>query len=213
MKDNDSSSRHECLKLRGKGTDCPKCEINRRSFCESLIKTLSKMVLELDIKYTKIAMLDRDAILANTFIGIYNGVNRFEGRNGARFSTWAWRIFLNKRTDYLRQQERQKTINITDLLWDNDQTISSVKQMESGIQPPSEHNQRLEEIVADIIERLKMRLPDDSTGCIRIFLDMYLAFENGKTQKELAEDYGLKPNALTQRIKRCRKTIGRILED
>lgn len=63
-----------------------------------------------------------------------------------------------------------------------------------------------------IIDVLKKWVSDDPSGCVKLFLDLYRNFQEGKTQKDLADQYGELPNTLTRRMIRCRKNLIRILE-
>ena len=200
-----NNSKHECLKVQGKGPGCYICPVYKKGFCANMIKIIQKMAVNLDKEFQKISLHDREEILSKAVISILNGIDNFEGRNGARFSTWSWRIFLNNRTDYFRSAYRRKTITISELLPENNLSEMLFK--------PSEQDSGLTDKVDEIIEHIKMSLPNDFSGCMRLFLDLFIAFKNGNSQKKLSEDYGIKPNTLNQRIRRCRRIIKNILED
>lgn len=200
-----NNSKHECLKVQGKGPGCNMCPVYKKGFCVNMIKIIQKMAVNLDKEFQKISLQDREEILSKAVTSILNGIDNFEGRNGARFSTWSWRIFLNNRVNYFRSAYRRKTITISELLPENN--------LSETIFNPSEQDSGLTAKVDEIIEHIKMSLPNDSSGCIRLFLDLFIVFKNGKSQRELSEDYGIKPNTLNQRIRRCRKIIRNIIEN
>lgn len=108
---------HECLKARGTGPGCSECRIMRRGFCSELVAVLQKMAGHLKGHWREtIPAGDRTDVLAGTVEGVFNGIDRFEGRKEARFSTWAWSIYRNKTTDYFRQMRKHhpKSFRLTE---------------------------------------------------------------------------------------------------
>jgi len=92
---------HECLNAKGSGPGCSSCPVKVRGFCDDLVIVLGKMAANL--KRFRIPAADQKDILADTVEGIVKNINQFEGKNRAKFSTWAWSVYLNKRNDYFRK--------------------------------------------------------------------------------------------------------------
>jgi len=189
---------HGCLNLRGKGQECLKCEIMARGFCNDLIEILTKMVSNLS-SYEGIPPEDRDEILSDTVIGVWKGIDKFEGRNGALFSTWAWAIFKNKRRDYFRRLPSEDVVVF--LFLDDHRKKEEIEMMVSEKESSSSRD---EEEMEHIIECLKKNIDNDPGGCIHLYLNLFCS---GKDRKVLAEEYGLKLNTFNQRVRRCRKVI------
>ncbi|MCP4112854.1 MAG: hypothetical protein GY749_46240 [Desulfobacteraceae bacterium] len=48
---------------------------------------------------------EREDILTSTGEGVIKDVKTYEGRRGAKFSTWVWQIYRNKINDYFREKK------------------------------------------------------------------------------------------------------------
>jgi len=189
---------HECLNLRGKDHECLKCEIMARGFCNDFTDILEKMLSNLTNSYKAIPPEDRDEILSDTVIGVWKGIDKFEGRNGALFSTWSWAIFKNKRKDYFRRLSPEKVLTFLPL--DDHQKKEEIEMMVSEKESSSSQDEEMEHI----IQCLKRNIDNDPGGCIHLYLDLFCS---GKDRKVLAQEYGLKLNTFNQRVRRCRKVI------
>ncbi|OEU84100.1 MAG: hypothetical protein BA873_08475 [Desulfobulbaceae bacterium C00003063] len=62
----------------------------------------------------------------------------------------------------------------------------------------------------DIIDLLTSLLKHDPE-CQKLLVDFCNRTMRGVSQKHMAESYGLKPNTLNQRLKRCRKKLKELL--
>ncbi len=175
-----------CLESDGQAPGCQYCPIRGQEFCDNFRVVLRKIAGNLENKYTGIPPEEREDILTSTVEGVIKGVKTYEGRRGAKFSTWVWQIYRNKINDYFREKK----------------TYSINREDNESYNPSNDL-----EIKIAISECFKKYLADDDTGCVRLYLDLYRFFQKGRSQKELAEIYNLSPNTLNQRIKRCRKVI------
>ncbi len=183
---------HPCIESDRMNETCHGCLVYKNSLCGRFQTLLKKIVGSLNKKYSSIPESDREDILTNMVEGVITGVERFEGRHGAKFSTWAYRIFRNKIHDYFRKKGHH-TIEIDETKIPDSPGQDSIKKT--------------------IAECFRKTLPDDHSGCIRLFLDLYIFFMNGQTQKELAVSYHMKANTLNQRIKRCREKISQLFRE
>lgn len=187
---------HPCIDRPGHDRNCAECAIHVRGFCESFRDILRKIAHHLDTRYTGIPAADRMDILSATVEHTVKNIHRFEGRGGAKLSTWIWRIYRNKRTDYFRQTPpsdfRKRLIRATDPVHDT--------------MPDTE----LEIAIRQCFEKLST---SDETGCVRLFAALYRSEKAGKTRTELAKDLDLKLNTLNQRIKRCRTIVATLFRE
>ncbi len=187
---------HPCIDRPGHDRNCAECAIHAGGFCEAFRETLRKIAHQLDTRYSGIPAADRTDILSATVEHAVKSIHRFEGRGGARLSTWIWRIYRNKRTDYFRQTPppdfRERLIRDTDPVHD--------------AIPDTE----LEIAIRQCFEKL---LETDDTGCVRLFASLYRSEKAGKTRAELAKDLDLKLNTLNQRIKRCRMIVATLFRE
>lgn len=188
--------RNLCIEKNGKASECANCGILARGFCERFLEVLEKIARDLERRYTGVSVGDREEIMANTVEGVLGGIDGFEGRRGAGFSTWVWRIYRNKVSDYFRRENRNTQYNLR------------ILQEPAGLGSGDD-----EEIRIAVAECFEKHLQNDGTGCVRLYLDLYRYFKAGKTRKDLAESYGLKPNTLVRRLGRCRKVIRRLFAE
>lgn len=163
-----------------------------KGFCRSLIDFIIRAENNTQKKYPTISEHDRHAIIADTVSAIVANINTFEGRKGSRFSTWAWRIYMNKVANFFRQAREWAPI---------DNMIASELPDHGG---PRSYSFK------DIIDLLKSQLKQNPE-CQKLLIDFCNRTMQGVSQKEMAESYGLKPNTLNQRLKRCRKKLKELL--
>lgn len=99
---------HACLEAQGHGSGCNSCQIRKEHFCpHPFIKELIKWK-------NKLGGLSVGAcqdILAETVSAIIKNISQFDRRS--QFSTWAWRIFSNKKNDYWRKEYEKKEMIVT----------------------------------------------------------------------------------------------------
>lgn len=193
---------HPCIEKTGKlpeceipppAPDCSDCPIRSAGFCTEFQDVLRKIAANLAAKYAGISQEDLEEILANTVEGVLANIGNYEGRRGAKFSTWVWRIYRNKTADFFRAGN------------------AYAEKFADTLAGPDTRVER--ELKAEIREIFEKSLADDSTGCVRLYLDLYGYFNTGKSRKELAAAYGMKPNTLNQKIRRCRKTMKRLFQN
>jgi len=147
------------------------------------------MIRDMEIRYPGIGLEDREDLITAVTEGALSGVDGFEGRSGAKFSTWVWAIYKNKIRDYFRK----------------DRSGSPLEFFPEKYQDPT--NKEENDLRQKILECFKKHLPMDETGCIELYLNLYRYLESGRTRKEMAESRNMKPNTLNQRLKRCRSVV------
>ena len=183
---------HSCIEVQGKGDGCQECPVMLKGFCPNLVDFIQRAESNARKKYSRISEHDRLAIVADTVGAIVSNIHTFEGRRGSRFFTWAWRIYLNKVADFFRQAREWVPI---------DNVIASEL---------PDHGRPRSCSFNDIIDLLKSLLKHDPE-CQKLLIDFCNRTMQGVSQKEMAESYGLKPNTLNQRLKRCRKKLKELL--
>lgn len=129
-----------------------------------------------------------DDISQDVFISVYHNLNEF--RFESKFTTWLYRITVNKCRDYLRKK-RVRSIFVP--INDSDK--------EYGTGPFSE-DVDIKQLVSDAIDKLpeKLKIP-------LVFRDI-----QGLSYKEIAEQLGTEVGTIKSRIFRARESLRIILE-
>lgn len=129
-----------------------------------------------------------DDISQDVFISVYHNLNEF--RFESKFTTWLYRITVNKCRDYLRKK-RVRSIFVP--INDSDK--------EYGTGPFSE-DVDIKQLVSDAIDKLpeKLKIP-------LVFRDI-----QGLSYKEIAEQLGTEVGTIKSRIFRARESLKIILE-
>lgn len=187
--------RHRCMEP----AHCPDCPIHHRGFCDAFGLLLRKFAGHLAARYGAVIPEDRqEQILGDVVAAVVEGVHRFQGRRGARFSTWAWHIGHNKICDHFRRRHaKAETVPeyVAGRLFDSHDPRSDI------------------ELKLALTGCFKTHLADDPKGCLRLLLELYRTFHEGRDQKDLARAYGLKPNTFNQRLRRCRELVRHLFEE
>lgn len=218
------------------------CPIADEGYCRDLERLLPFLASKLDKKLSDKPLEDRDSILSATMEGIVDQLEKgnFHGEK-AKFSTWAREIFKNKIADYFRKSEKfRQNVNISALTHgeeDGEETGAFEKMLakqaielsntikdgnylsladtllESSRDPSMDIENLLRKKYAhSIVETLKKNIGNDTTGCARLFCDLFHAWEEGRKDQDVAEEYGWLPNTLAQKKRRCVETIQRLIE-
>lgn len=176
---------------------CPDCPIKHRGFCDAFGTLLGKFVAHMAARYGAVIPEDRrEQILGEVIEAVLRDIQKFEGRRGAKFATWAWHIGRNKIADYFRRHHASHVPEAAAPEWlacHNPRNKIEMKLALSGC--------------------FRAHLATDPKGCVRLFLDLYRSFLDGRDQKDLAAAYGLKPNTFNQRLKRCREVLRQLFEE
>ncbi len=119
MSGSDRSSRREaeihlCLAYRGRGTGCKTCKIMARGFCDTAVAVLEYGCRKLLREYGSFSDLDKEEILADTFISMERNVPAFKGNSQGQFFSWGHRILQRRIIDHFRRQVRECAFSITE---------------------------------------------------------------------------------------------------
>lgn len=159
---------------------------DQSSFKVLLVKHKDKVR---NLVYLTLGDLDYvDDISQDVFISVYHNLSEF--RFESKFTTWLYRITINKCKDYLR---KKKVRNIFVSIQENDR--------EYGTKPFSE-NIDIPNLVRKAIEKLpeKLRVP------------LVMRDIEGFNYKEIADQLGTEVGTIKSRIFRARETLKIILE-
>lgn len=186
---------HSCVEVKGKGDGCKRCPVMTKGFCSDLIDFIQRAESSSKKKFSGISEFDRLSVIADTVSAIVVKIDTFKG--DSQFSTWAWRIWNNKRADFFRQLKRGQ------------QAEDSLKSLErhSG-QSPDEML-----MIEAELKHIRILLEKDP-ACSKLLIDFYYKKAiAGESQTEIATGYGLKANTFNQRLKRCRKALEKAIRN
>lgn len=127
-----------------------------------------------------------DDIMQDVFISIYKNISDFKRQS--KFTTWLYRVTMNKCTDYLR---KKKVRNIFSPLGE-----------EQGYQGQNQDSREIQKIVRYAITKLPERLR----------LPLRMRDIEGLSYKEIADELGLEEGTVKSRIFRARETLKIILQ-
>jgi RNA polymerase sigma-70 factor (ECF subfamily) len=129
--------------------------------------------------------LDAEEVVQDTFTKIYMNADRFEVREGAKFSSWAYTILMN--TAFTRYQkcikEGQRQMHLDPEIWDL-------------IGEEREHTAFKQN--SDVIERILARIPGHLAQVLRLhYLERW-------SHKDIADETGETVGAVKARIHRAK---------
>lgn len=188
---------HPCIDIRARSPECVPCRIRLRDFCDEFVAALGKIAANLRGRFSyAVSEAARDDIVAEVAEAAFRGVDGYEGRHGAAFSSWVWAIYANKRRDYFRSWKSENV---------------SLDSLEPWQEPEAEDGREARDVAESVYAAIRLMETSGEAECGRLFHDLYRFLGIGKKQKELAEHYGMKVNSLNQRISRCRRRLKELM--
>lgn len=182
-----SAMNHQCSQCSTLHTGCTDCPVADSGMAEQFGRVVGRMVANINSKYSRFHDQVREDVIADTIEGCIKGLPNFEGRRGAKLSSWVWEIYQHKLNDMLRRFGKGISIDYDEL--------------DRHAPPHREEESRL----GDLLEVLGKMAGKAGNGCAELFLRLHECFQHGYSQKELAAEMGMKTNSLNQKIKRCRE--------
>jgi RNA polymerase sigma factor (sigma-70 family) len=181
---------HLCTNCPTRSPGCVDCSIARSGLTEIFGKAVRTLEIDITRKYPRLGSQAREDIVAEAVMAAINNFPQYEGRRGAKLISWVKSIYKNKISDFLR-----KTPDITLVEYDagTDNRVARENVEDSSLE-------RLFGILKEMAEGSKGK-------CAQLFLSLHEYFQQGRTQKDMAKDMGMKANSLNQKIKRCREWI------
>ena len=181
---------HFCIDCLTRSPGCGDCPIAPSGLTEAFGRAVRSIEVDIARKYPRFDPQTREDVVADTVEGAIRNFPQYEGRRGAKLISWIKGIYTNKINDLLR-----KDTDITLIDYD------------AGADNRVATEQTEEPLLDGLVEILKRMADGSKKSCATLFLTLHDYFHQGKTQKDLAGDMGVKPNSLNQQIKRCREWI------
>ncbi len=128
-----------------------KIKSGQRDFFEILIRRYNERLYHIARGYLHDDYEIEDA-MQETYIKAFENLHQFEGRS--RFSTWITRILINTALARLNRDKKHSSINIDDLLQDEDQNFEMLLQEQDQEQKVMRKN------LLDLIENAIDHLPE-----------------------------------------------------
>lgn len=179
-------------------------EIGRRMPGQSLPKKNVRLALLLANKWEN-SSLDPDELVSTAMYGLVKAAAAFQPDKGIRFSTFATCVIENELRMALRKDKRRiRTISLeTPVLSNNDGKEISLRDM---IAAPDEGLERIfEDVRSQELYETVDALPEAECKMIRMFMA-------GKTQMEIAEEFGITQSCVSRRLKKIFAKLRRELE-
>jgi len=135
---------------------------------------------------------EAEDIVQEAFTKIYLNAKKFKTVEGARFSSWAYRIVINTAlTHYMKRKRRgERVIELDEEIW-NLIPDKNLRQFEK---------KELQDLVASVLTRMS---PMFAKALASFFLD-------GKSQEEMAEEERVSIGAIKTRVHRAKHEFTKI---
>lgn len=181
---------HFCTDCLTRSPGCGNCPIASSGLAETFGKAVSAIEIDIVRKYPRFDSQDREDVIADAVAGAIRNFPQYEGRREAKLVSWIKGIYRNKVTDLLR---RNYDITLVEYDAGADNRVAM------------EHEE--EDSLDGLVAILKEMAEGAKENCAKLFLSLHEYFQQGRTQKEMANDMGMKSNSLNQKIKRCREWV------
>lgn len=181
---------HFCTDCLTRSSGCGDCPIASSGLTEAFGKAVRAIEADIFRKYPRFDPHAREDVIADAVAGAIRNFPQYEGRREAKLVSWIKSIYRNKVTDLLR---RNYDITLVEYNAEADNRVVM------------KHEE--EEPLDGLVAILKEMANDTKENCAKLFLSLHEYFQQGRTQKEMANDMGMKSNSLNQKIKRCREWI------
>jgi RNA polymerase sigma-70 factor (ECF subfamily) len=132
-------------------------------------------------------------VVQETFVRIYVAGKRFEEREGASFSSWAYTVLVNQCYTAYRKKRRTETVS-----------LESVPEFSEAIPDPGSADLMERRYAADHVMRMLSKLP------VVLRRTVKQHFIDGMPQKEIAEREGVSHGTIRQRIHRAKQQLKKI---
>ena len=134
-------------------------------------------------------------IVQDTFVKIYVHGKKFCRREGAQFSSWAYKILMNTCFSWIKKMKRERKFFVS-----FDDELEAITPDESTLPASSRFN-------TDYLISLFTRLPDTLARVL------YLYVAEGKTYKTIAEDEATSENAIKVRMYRVKHELKKLASE
>ncbi len=156
---------------------------------EELVRRYERAFIRKAVAVLRDGEAARD-VVQETFVRIYISAKRFKEQDGATFSSWAYRILLNRCYTAYRKLQRRNEFSL-----EAEPEFAEVLADQGGIDDAERR------VVADYVLSLISRLPALLAKVTR------LHFIEGLSQKEIAAREGVSHGVVRQRLYRAKKQL------
>jgi RNA polymerase sigma-70 factor, ECF subfamily len=134
-------------------------------------------------------------IVQDTFVKIYLYGKKFRPVEGARFSSWAYKVLMNVCFLWYKKLKREKEF------------FSALDADMEAVLPHDDRDERAQKLDRDYLESMFARLPETFARILRLYV------AEGKDYKDIAEVEGVSEGAIKTRMHRAREEMRKISKD
>ncbi len=134
-------------------------------------------------------------IVQDTFVKIYLYGRKFRPVEGAKFSSWAYKVLMNVCFHWYKKLKREKAF------------FSALDEDMEAVLPLDDSSDRAQKLDRDYLESMFARLPETFARILRLYVS------EGKDYKDIAEVEGVTEGAVKTRMHRARAEMRKISED
>lgn len=134
-------------------------------------------------------------IVQDTFVKIYIYGKKFRPIEGARFSSWAYKVLMNVCFNWYKKMKRER------------QFFSVLDEDMEAVLPHDDRDERAQKLDRDYLESMFARLPETFARILRLYV------VDSKDYKQIAEVEGVSEGAIKTRMHRARAELRKISED
>lgn len=137
---------------------------------------------------------EAEDVVQEAFTKIYLNAGKFKKVEGARFSSWGYRILINTAlTHYAKRKRRGSAeFGLDEEIW--------------ALIPDKNLRQFEKKELIDLVASVLSRMPGPMARALSLF------FIQGKTQEEIAKTEGLSVGAVKTRVHRAKKEFKKVFE-
>lgn len=134
-------------------------------------------------------------IVQDTFVKIYIYGKKFRPMEGARFSSWAYKVLMNVCFNWYKKMKREREF------------FSVLDEDMEAVLPHDDSDERAQKLDRDYLESMFARLPETFARILRLYVT------DSKDYKQIAEVEGVSEGAIKTRMHRARAELRKISED
>jgi RNA polymerase sigma-70 factor (ECF subfamily) len=134
-------------------------------------------------------------IVQDTFVKIYLYGKKFRPIEGAKFSSWAYKVLMNVCFNWYKKIKREH------------QFFSVLDEDMEAVLPHDDSNDRAQKLDRDYLKSMFARLPETFARVLRLYVI------DNKDYKEIAEVEGVTEGAIKTRMHRARDEMRKISKD
>jgi RNA polymerase sigma-70 factor (ECF subfamily) len=134
-------------------------------------------------------------IVQDTFVKIYLYGRKFRPVEGAKFSSWAYKVLMNVCFHWYKKLKRERAF------------FSALDEDMEAVLPLDDSADRTQKLDRDYLESMFARLPETFARILRLYVS------EGKDYKEIAKVEGVTEGAVKTRMHRAREEMRKISED